>query len=401
MKVAVTIDGHIPSQYAHSINTVKHAYAFSQLGYEVEILSVLRYKEQQSLKTISNIYEWYGIQEVPIKYFKDKSLFFFQEVPIVGKILRGVNKLFQGKLKNIFDPEKEISDYIKKNNFDICFSRSYRIVAYNVHNKIPTIIESHSANPFLSIEIKNLIEYAKNSYFKGIVTIHQKLKDNFLTMGMPENKVLIYEDALDLKLLDSVEDDIEKNRQKLNLPQNKTIVLYSGSLKSGKGIHIILDIAKKYETNQNIEFVLVGGSFLEVSNWKKYYSGKNVIFTGFVSGKSVPIYLKSADILIMPYDNNDKKMVMDLETTSPIKLFEYMGAKRPIISTDIQVISKVLEDKKEILLANRFDEYIKYIELLINDKKYGQYLANNAYNQTQQYTYETRCKNMLKYFKVK
>ena len=45
MKIALTCNGHIPSQYAHSINVVKQANAFVKLGYSVELLSVKRFYE--------------------------------------------------------------------------------------------------------------------------------------------------------------------------------------------------------------------------------------------------------------------------------------------------------------------------------------------------------------------
>ena len=46
----------------------------------------------------------------------------------------------------------------------------------------------------------------------------------------------------------------------------------------------------------------------------------------------------------MPYEtNNNFNSVMDLETTSPIKLFEYMASKKPIITSNIKTIKKVLK----------------------------------------------------------
>ena len=60
MKIAIASNGHIPSQWAHSINTVKHANAFLKLGHEIELLSVKRFEEDQLLKKNLNIYNWYG-----------------------------------------------------------------------------------------------------------------------------------------------------------------------------------------------------------------------------------------------------------------------------------------------------------------------------------------------------
>jgi glycosyltransferase involved in cell wall biosynthesis len=397
MKIAIVSSAHVPSQYAHSINTVKHAAAFSKLGYAVELLCVQRYKETVYLKNIDNIFSLYGIDPIPIKFFKDKSLFYFQEVPFLGKLLRGVNKLTLGLLKNFLDPEKEISYYLKNNNFDFCYGRSYRIVNYNIKNQIPTVIESHSANPFQVTEIKRFIKNRTNSYFQGITTIHDKLKANFVKMGMPEQKVLVIEDAVDLDLFDTLSNNKALHRQQLHLPQDKQIVLYCGSLKAGKGIHIILDIAAQMASNDKLLFVIVGGNSQEVTRWNNYKSTvkNNILFTGLVNGNVVPGYLKSADILIMPYDIHDKKMVMDINTTSPIKLFEYMASKRPIISTDLEVIKKVLVHDKSILLADNVQNYIQGIQKLLTDTHYADKLAQNAYSAVASYTYKSRCMQII------
>jgi len=40
-----------------------------------------------------------------------------------------------------------------------------------------------------------------------------------------------------------------------------------------------------------------------------------------------------------------------LNSTSPLKLFEYMASGRPIVSTDIPTISKILKHEYNAMLA--------------------------------------------------
>ena len=79
-KIAIVCSGHVPSQFAHSINTVKHANAFFELGYNVELLTVQRFYEKKNLKKI-NIFSFYGIKKLKIKFFKDQSIFYYQDIP--------------------------------------------------------------------------------------------------------------------------------------------------------------------------------------------------------------------------------------------------------------------------------------------------------------------------------
>tara|TARA_X000000950_G_scaffold215871_1_gene259802 strand:+ start:717 stop:1925 length:1209 start_codon:yes stop_codon:yes gene_type:complete len=399
MKIAVVSNGHIPSQWAHSINIVKHANAFSKLGHEIELLSVKRFKEDQLLKKISNIYSWYGIDILPIKYFKDNSIFYFKEKKFLKIILKLANLFLPKFFQQIVDPEKKISQYIRSKNFDLCFARTYNVVKYNIENKIPTILETHNSSPK---NIKNLIELlnlSQSKYFLGLVTIHDKLKENFLKLGVPKEKLLVLEDAVDLEKFDLVSDNIEINRKKLSIPLNKTIVMYCGSLKAGKGINLILNSAKKLECKNDILFYIIGGDENDINYWKNFngINYNNVIFKSFVEGFQVPQYLKSANILFMPYETkNNYNSVMDLETTSPIKLFEYMASKKPIITSNIETIKKVLKNRESgILVDGKFENVI--LDLLVDDKLCSK-ISSKAYQNVKNYTYNKRCTTILKAF---
>ena len=399
MKIAIASSGHIPSQWAHSINIVKHANAFLKLGHEIELISVKRFKEDQLLKKISNIYNWYGVDILPIKYFKDNSIFYFKEKKYLKIILKLANYFLPEFLKRAFDPEKKISQYIKLKNFDLCFARTYNVVKYNIENKIPTILETHNSSPKKIKNLKELLNLSQSKYFLGLVTIHDKLKENFLKLGVPKEKLLVLEDAVDLEKFDLVSDNIEINRKKLSIPLNKTIVMYCGSLKAGKGINLILNSAKKLERKNDILFYIIGGDENDINYWKNFngINYNNVIFKSFVEGFQVPQYLKSANILFMPYETkNNFNSVMDLETTSPIKLFEYMASKKPIITSNIETIKKVLKNRESgILVDGKFENVI--LDLLVDDKLCSK-ISSQAYQNVKNYTYNKRCTTILNAF---
>lgn len=397
MKIAIVSSNHIPSYFAHSINTVKHANAFSKLGHYVELLTVERSREADLRNEINNIYEWYGIEYLPIKYFKDIELYYWQDNKVYKKVRNIINDLTFKGLRNIFHPEKSMSQYIQENNFDLCYARAYKIVKYNIHKNIPTIIESHEKDPRKNRDLREVIKISNSKYFKGIVTIHNNLKDNFVKLGVPEKKVLVLEDAVDIEKFDELPDNITFHRKKLNIPVDKTVILYSGSLKPGKGIHLILETATQLENIEDLVFYIVGGKEQDVIYWKNYNNRnyRNVVFTGFVHGKNVPQYLKSANILFMPYDKNEKKMVMDINTTSPIKLFEYMAAKKPIITTKLEVIEKVLKHNESAIITD--GNYGEEIKLLLANNNLIKKLSINAYQLARKYTYKKRCEKIIEY----
>ena len=403
MKIAIITD-HVPTQYAHSINTMKHAQGFYSLGHEVEILCVQRYIELKNRAKIRDIHDYYDIShKIKIKRFTDKSPLFFRDL---RRSLKDYPYTATNKLRKIFprsedilDPERKISEYCKKNDFDLAYCRrTENILRYNISNKIPTIFESHDYKKKVSSDLEQVFKLRKSDYFKGIVTIHEILKKNFIKLGIPEDKILVLEDAVDLEKFDKVRYNKLKLRQRLGLPLNKKIVMYCGSLQKGKAIGTILTTASKF--HNGTLFYIVGGSAKNKKYWQKIAKKKhikNIEFLGFKNSGLIPIYLKSADILFMPYDLNEKNTVMDYNTTSPLKLFEYMASKNPIISSKIPTIEKIVRHKEEALLSEpgNINEIVEFIKILLEDEDLAKKLVTNAYDKVKNHSYTKRCKIIL------
>lgn len=398
MKIAVISEGDIPSQWAHSINTVNHANGFFNLGHDVEILAIKKYKQFFFRNSNKKIQKFYGInQNIKIKLFLDdpRKLLkrYYRLYKLINKFLRRLPRF-----NDLLKPEQRIANYCIKKKIDLAYCRSYLGPYYTIKKNIPTIAEMHTNNVDKK-DLLTLMAVSENKNLKCLVTIHEILKQKYSTLGMPLNKILVLEDAVDLEKFDRIIDDKKKNRKILKLGNNNKIIMYCGSLKSGKGISIILKTAKCLK---NYKFILVGGSKRALNNWKlqiKKENIQNVFFTGFIAPQMVPYYLKSADILFMPYDLTEQKMIMDINTTSPLKIFEYMASKRPIITTKIPTIEKIVSHDEHALLThpNDIQNIIENFQRLLNDQELAKRLIENAYKRVKEFTYTKRCKRILNF----
>lgn len=401
MKIAVVSSGHIPSQWAHSITTLKMANAFHRLGHDVEVLTVERFLEKKNKQEIEDIHKFYGINRgIKILYFKDNLLFYLKEVRPFNYILWLFKKLTNNRIRYISDPEKRISEYCRKNSVDICYCRSYRTTYYNIKNKVPTVMECHTSD-VKHPDLQRVIRLSHSRYFKELVTIHDILKQNFTKAGVPDGKILVLDDGVDIDNFQNLPNK-GKIREILRLPKNKKIVVYCGSLFPDKGIEHILLVAKNIP---NIIFLVVGGPDYQRKIWQDYvvsYRIENVQFPGFVENNKVRFYLEAADALFMPYKTDQKIKIMDINTTSPLKLFEYMAAKRPIISTNIPAISRVIKHDVDGLLAepNNIQQLTHFVETTLEDRHLAEKLSNNAYRKVQDYDWKRRCEKILKAINV-
>jgi len=397
MKIAV-ITHHIPSTKAHSINTMKSAQGFYKLGHNVEILIVRRLNEALNKLKINGIYQFYGInRSIKYKYFTDKSFLFFKE----GKYLRGysnhLTKLLKKlipRLDEILDPERKISKYCKENNFDFVFCRgTYKILYYNIINKVPTIMDLHGYIPLLD----KFVKLSKSKYFKGIITLNNLLKQKYIKLGFSGDKIKVIENAVDLTRYNKIIDDKRIIRKKLNLPLNKIIILYSGLIANDRGIDTILNAAKSLN-NESYSFYFIGKGREKntIRKWKKYKIKNNINadinFLGWKERVLVPYYLKAADVLLATFSSN----CPSINYMSPTKLIEYMSTKTPIIATKIGRNIEICTNN-ECLFTNPDDsqDLSEKIKLLTIDEDLKNELIKNAFILAKSYTIKKRCKKIL------
>ncbi len=396
MKIAVVSSGHIPSQWAHSINIAKNADAFFSLGHNIEIITIERFKERRIKKTIKSVHRFYGINEgIKIKYFRDNPFFYFEEIKPFDLFPTIISRLLQKDIRGIFDPEKKISKYCKNNGVNYCYCRrARRAVIHNISNKVPTIVEEHTP-PSNRPDIQNMLKFSCTKYFKILVTVSDVLKKEFMKNDVPEEKILVLQNGVDLKNFENLPTKDEVRRS-LGLPKDK-LVIYSGSLFPDKGIEHVLLVAKNLP---EINFILIGGRRHQVEFWKDYARInriRNVQFLGFIENSRIPFFLKSADALIMPYKTDQDISIMDINSTSPLKLFEYMASKKPIISTNIPAISRTITHGKNGLLAkpNDIEELTKFAKIVLDDYSLAEKLSRNAYSEVIKYDVRERCRKIL------
>ena len=84
---------------------------------------------------------------------------------------------------------------------------------------------------------------------------------------------------------------------------------------------------------------------------------------------------------------------------SPMKMFEYMSAGVPIVSSDLPVLREVLRDSENCLLVtpNSASSWSGALRRIIDDKSLSSNLGDNAYFQYKsRHTWAGRAEGMLR-----
>ena len=117
-----------------------------------------------------------------------------------------------------------------------------------------------------------------------------------------------------------------------------------------------------------------------------------VQFTGLVPPSDVARLLQSADVLVLP----NPASAISTRFTSPLKLFEYMAAGRPIVATDLPALREVLRDGETAVLVTPGDAsaLAAGIQRVVADAAFAERLALAARAEVDNYTWDRRAERL-------
>src|SRR5262249_47305156 len=113
----------------------------------------------------------------------------------------------------------------------------------------------------------------------------------------------------------------------------------------------------------------------------------------FVPNSQVPLQLAAADVLVLPNSGR----FAQARTTSPLKLFEYMAARRPIVATRIPAFAGLLRHGENAWLVapDSPEALAPGIERALDAPSLAERLAQQAWHDVQRYTWKRRAAEIL------
>jgi glycosyltransferase involved in cell wall biosynthesis len=228
---------------------------------------------------------------------------------------------------------------------------------------------------------------------RGIFCISGALAEEYADAGAPRDRLHVLPDGVDLARFASPLSRQEA-RRRLGLPVEAAILAHSGHLYRGRGAEEILEALSGVP---NALLVMVGGRAEDILRVRAKAEALKLIdrvrFVGQVPNRDVPLYLWAADVLVMPYTSQTPTV----RYMSPLKMFEYMAAGRPIVATDFPVVREVLRDgETAILVAPDSGNALREgLQRVLSDPSLQQGMAGAAREAAKAYTWERRAQRVL------
>lgn len=131
---------------------------------------------------------------------------------------------------------------------------------------------------------------------------------------------------------------------------------YVGKIQDRVDFDLVECCIKKFP---NVKFVFLGPIYSQKSRIKQLQHYKNIIFKGDIHYKRLPKEMKCFDIAIIPH-----KVDQFTNSMNPLKLYEYLAAGKPVVTTGVAGISSI---SPYVHCASTTEEFLCEIKCLINE----------------------------------
>ncbi len=176
----------------------------------------------------------------------------------------------------------------------------------------------------------------------------------------------------------------------------KIKIVYSGSSGEGRGIDLIISVAK----------LLTEYSFIILSDKCPYKLPANVYHLGYQNHIDVIEILKESDFALMPYQDNLKignQKINSLAWMSPLKMFDYMNTGTTIITSYFPVIEEVIKDLETGYFVYDYSNPKAWAKLLFNEienknKRYKTIAKNAKVLFDKELNYSIRSRKIIKLY---
>jgi GT2 family glycosyltransferase/glycosyltransferase involved in cell wall biosynthesis len=141
----------------------------------------------------------------------------------------------------------------------------------------------------------------------------------------------------------------------LAFSSERPVVGYFGAISEWFDMDLVIKSAEAYP---EYDFVLVGSTFL--CDTRKADETDNIHFVGEVSYADLKGYLYAFDVCLIPF-----KLIELIQCTNPVKLYEYLAAGKPVVTTDMPELRLI---KEHVYLSQDSESFIVNIQQAMESK---------------------------------
>ena len=230
-------------------------------------------------------------------------------------------------------------------------------------------------------------EWLSNS--DSIIVTAPGMRDRLLAAGLSNHKYYIVENtcrSIDLPFIETKSDD------------DKITLFYSGGITIHRGIQVALKgyalLKKQYP---NLRFWIVGSGKHEPKLKEMVSQAKieDVIFYGWKPQKEMFGLMAKSDICLIPHLKSEHT-----DNTSPNKIFHYFNYKKPVLASNCNYLSNILNETKAGLTYqyDSSEDFSRKLKTIIDSSiNYG---LNGYHSFIEKYNWDATKIELMKAYKI-
>ena len=351
------------------ISVYQRLEALSTLGHEIDLVTyhVGKDVEFPNVK-IHRVRNVKMIQHVRIGPSKAKILL---DVLVFFKAMQ----LLLGKRYDVIHSHEEASFF---SMFLAWIFRTRHL--YDMHSVLSKQLGNFDfGNNSIFIKIFGVLETMVLKTCDAVITVGADLEKYVKTLGSDIRIVTIENIALQAYQTSVQPDAVEQLKNSLDLDGRLPIV-YTGTYERYQGLTMALEcveiVAKQ---DPRVIFIFVGAKNQQAREWTEIARDMNlqehVLFLDVVPPAECMVYLAYAGVLISPRLDG---------TTTPLKIYSYLHANRPIVATNITAHTQVLGPETAVLVEPNKEAFAEGILRVLGDPELAECIANNALESAKQ-----------------
>jgi glycosyltransferase involved in cell wall biosynthesis len=401
MKIGMVLE----SFYPEDIRVTKEATALVQSGFEVYLLC----ERRESEKEYELIDGLHVIRvDIPSRnslkgfFYRAYNAFFFRHQIWIDKI-RNFIKEYSIDVIHVHDLPLYNSAYIVAKELN-------KKIVVDLHENYPDGLQvwtkwrkGFKANyifPVLS-NYKRWIGFEKHAVQSAdvVITVVDEMRDRVANIhSIDRDKIVVVTNTEEKSFVDSAIIDAEV----VDRYKEQFIVSYIGGVGYHRGIDTTIK-SLKYIKDIDIKLLVVGGIHKDIKEYLDTLSlsegvSEMIEYTSQVPFEKVYSYIQASDICLVPHNN-----LAHTNNTIPHKLFQYMMAKRAVITSSCPPLKKVIDatNAGEVFEADNPKDLAEKIRSIYTSPELLELYGNNGYEHTYNgiYNWENSSQELIKLYK--
>ena len=243
---------------------------------------------------------------------------------------------------------------------------------YDMHSSLPQQLTNFSfARSRLLRKAFESMEHRTIFGSDVVITICQDLYDHVNQMGAGSRAILI-ENVMGGDVEQAPHLSSSDVRRRWGIAATAPLILYTGTFEPYQGLEMLMEaVAIVARTRPEVRLLVVGGREEQVAaaKAKAQALGTPGTFTGHQPARDIPAYVQACDVLASPRIKG---------TNTPLKIYSYLRAGKPILATRLLTHTQVLDDEVALLVAPEPAAFAEAMLRLLGDAALRERLARNA-----------------------